>query len=102
MKLLATLMLMVALVTMTVQTAGADITRPPCPSQMRLDNMCYASAVPMVAAESAKKGGGICCDLFPAAMLAQADSTATGHWLTAVAGHTSLFSDRYLWRPPRV
>lgn len=101
MKLLATMMLMVALVTMTVQTASADFQRPPCPSQMRVENMCYAAAVPAAAAESAKKGGGICCDLFPATPLAQAGVGPADHWLTEMTGRTSLFIDRYLWRPPR-
>lgn len=101
MKLLATLMLMVALVTMTVQTASADFRRPPCPSQMRADNMCYATAVPAATVESARKGGGICCDLFPAVTVIAAATGGKDHWSGQITGRATLFTDTYLWRPPR-
>lgn len=101
MRLLATLMLMVALVTMTVQTASADISRPPCPSQMRADNMCYATALPAGAVEGAKKAGGVCCDLFPAMMTADEGLPRGDHWMVAIMGRSPVFTDRYLWRPPR-
>lgn len=101
MRTLATLMLMVALVAMTVSTAGADIKGPACPSQMRLDNMCYATAVPAAATESAKKGGGVCCDLFAALVAVHIAAPTMQHWLIEASGRSSLFTDRYLWRPPR-
>lgn len=101
MRMLATLMLMVAIVTMTVSTASADFTRPPCPSQMRADNMCYATAVPVLVAETGKKGGGVCCDLFPAMMQFDASSPPLHMWQTVSVDGVSLFTGQYLWRPPR-
>ena len=55
MRVLATVMLMVSLLAMSVTVAGADITRPPCHSQIRADDMCHAPSLPGAKAESAKK-----------------------------------------------
>ncbi|WEF24103.1 hypothetical protein [Paracoccus sp. S3-43] len=57
MKVLATLMLMVSLLAMSVAVASAEIARPPCSAQIRADDMCYAAALPGSQAETAKKPG---------------------------------------------
>ena len=63
MRVFATLMLMVMFVTMTVSVASADLSMKSCTSQMRANDMCYATALPAHASEGPRKGG-VCCDFF--------------------------------------
>lgn len=65
MRVLATVMLMVSLLAMSVTVAGADIARPPCHSQIRADNMCHAPALPGGKAEAVKKPGSCFTCLLP-------------------------------------
>lgn len=65
MRFLATFLLMMSLLAMSVTVAGADITRPPCSAQIRADNLCYAAALPGSKAETVKKPGACFVCLLP-------------------------------------
>ncbi|MFD1881746.1 hypothetical protein [Paracoccus pacificus] len=62
MRILVTLMLMAAFVTMTVSATRADISMKSCTSQLRAQEVCYAAAVLVVSKDGPKKGGA-CCEL---------------------------------------
>lgn len=64
MRILATLMLMISLVAMTVQAADARLARSSCSAELRSVPMCHAAA-PVPAQSRAAKKQGACCDLFP-------------------------------------
>lgn len=101
MRVLATLMLMISLVAMTMQTAAAQISQPSCTAQLRADPMCYPAALTPAQVEPAKKQG-MCCDLLPAAMPTPHAGAGgiTPH--PAKAGlHVLSFPPFPPWRPPR-
>ncbi|MCZ0960601.1 hypothetical protein [Paracoccus benzoatiresistens] len=101
MRFIATFMLMVSLLAMSVTVAGADITRPPCSSQIRADDMCYAAGLPGAGAEAAKKQGICFVCLVPAE---GADGPVQpGSEVRAPFGAVVLAGARWTipWRPPR-
>lgn len=57
MRVLATILLMVSLLAMSVTVAGADLSRPACASQLRADDVCYAAGLPGGPAEKVAKPG---------------------------------------------
>lgn len=101
MRVLATVMLMVSLLAMSVAVASADIARPPCHSQMRADDMCHAPALPGAKAEAAKKPGSCFTCLLP---LEGGDGPMppgagpAAFFETAVPGDSRQVVP---WRPPR-
>ena len=101
MRVLATVLLMMSLLAMSVAAASADITRPPCSAQIRADDMCYAAGLPGGTAETVKKPG------FCFICLAPIDGTdelpQPGSPIRADAGPV-LRGDAIWaapWRPPR-
>lgn len=94
-------MLMVSLLAMSFTVAGADITQPPCHSQIRADDLCHATSLPGSAAETVKKPG-VCL-----VCLVASDRTAIPmHRETrihATFGTAALPDGRWTvpWRPPR-
>lgn len=94
-------MLMMSLLAMSVGVAGADIARPPCHSQIRADDMCYAAALPGTKAEAVKKPGTCLVCLAPSdsasdpARAASRIQAAFGAAVPADARHS------VPWRPPQ-
>lgn len=101
MKILATVMLMMSLLAMSVTVAGADITRPPCSSQIRADDMCHAAGLPGSQAETVKKPGVCFLCLVPATD--GGDAARPGSRVHATFGAAALADARWAipWRPPR-
>ena len=102
MRVLATFMLMVSLLALSVMAASADITRPPCGARLRAADMCHAVGLPGSTAEAVKKPG-LCflCLAAPAASLA-----APVQPLSRIAARfgavVPVGARRSLpWRPPR-
>lgn len=101
MRVLATVLLMMSLLAMSIAAASADITRPLCSAQIRADDMCYAAGLPGSTAETVKKPG------FCFICLAPIDGTdelpRPGSPIHADAG-PALQGDAIWaapWRPPR-
>ena len=101
MRILATLILMVSLLAMSVTVASADITQPPCSSQIRADNLCYAAGMPGSQAETVKKPGICFFCLAPGGGVM--DAARPGSQLPVGFGKAVLADARWTlpWRPPR-
>lgn len=101
MRVLATVLLMMSLLAMSVTVASADITRPPCSSQVRADDMCYAVGLPGGTAETVKKPGF--CFICLAPIEGTGDLPPQGSAIHADTG-AALRGDAIWaapWRPPR-
>lgn len=93
-------MLMMSLVAMSVTVAGADVTRPACSSQIRMDDMCHAAGLPGAKTETAKKPAVCFVCLAPAE---GADAPMPpGTRISAAFGRVRLAEARWSapWRPP--
>lgn len=95
--------MMMSLLAMSVGVAGADITRPPCSTQLRADDMCHAAALPGSQAETVKKPGVCLVCLVPGGDDA-ADPARAETRLYAASGTVAPGDARRTgpWRPPRV
>ncbi|WP_131023329.1 hypothetical protein [Paracoccus sediminis] len=102
MRVLATIMMMVSLLAMSVAVAGADIAEPPCSPQIRADDMCYAAGLAGGAAESVKKPGVCLVCLAPPA--GSGNPVHHGRRVHAAFGAAILSESRWTvpWRPPRI
>lgn len=101
MRVLATFLLMVSLLAMSVTVAGADIARPACSSQIRADNMCYAVSLSGAKAETVKKPGTCLVCLVPTE--SADDPLPPASRLRATFDGAVLPDTRWTmpWRPPR-
>lgn len=101
MKVLATVLLMMSLLAMSVAVASADITRPSCSAQIRADDMCYAAALPGGTAETGQKPGF--CFICLAPVDGVGDLPRPGTTIHAEAGPALRGDALWVapWRPPR-
>lgn len=92
---------MVSLLAMSVTVASADITQPPCSSQLRADDMCYAAGLPGGGAEAIKKPGVCLLCLIPTDSIGIPAHRATR--IHAAFGTAIPSGARWTvpWRPPR-
>lgn len=101
MRIFVTLMMMVMFVTMTVSVASADLSVKSCSSQIRADDMCYATALPVTSSEGARKGG-VCCDFFLTAATLPVGPQAQVHRFFTIQTLRSGLVVPAPFRPPRV
>lgn len=101
MKIPLALLLMIALLSMTVASANAQLSAPSCAGQLRVGDVCQAAALPVPSPDKGKTGG-ICCEMFPPA---EAPGLAP---VARPAAHVEPARPRAAsrmqphWRPPRL
>ncbi|WP_295048024.1 hypothetical protein [uncultured Paracoccus sp.] len=102
MRFLATFMLMMSLLAMSVGVASADIKRPSCSSQIRVQDMCYEAGVPGSQAETVRKPG-LCFVCLTPCGSDVADPVRPEIRVHAVSGAAVPADARRTgpWRPPR-
>lgn len=101
MRVLATLMLIVSLVALSIGSAGAAIQTPSCGAQFRADTLCYAADRPGPTADPAKKPCACLVWLVPSPAVALPAAPPADRALARTAVLTGAHGPALPWRPPR-